>query len=223
MVEVLPDHSDAYLQAVGPEPDDVLLEMDEYAEEHGFPHVGPALGGWLQLLARMVDAEQVFEFGSGYGYSAYWFARALPADGSIVCTEIDEDEIELGRQYLARGGFDDVVTYEHGDAVEIVDDYDGPFDVVLIDHQKHRYAEAFDAVREKVAPGGIVVADNVMAGGTIDFEALLAAWDGDEPLASDDEMTTGIDEYLHAVRDDSDFETAILPIGEGLSVSHRET
>ena len=223
MVEVLPDHSDAYLQAVGPEPDDVLLEMDEYAEEHGFPHVGPALGGWLQLLARMVDAEQVFEFGSGYGYSAYWFARALPADGSIVCTEIDEDEIELGRQYLARGGFDDVVTYEHGDAVEIVDDYDGPFDVVLIDHQKHRYAEAFDAVREKVAPGGIVVADNVMAGGTIDFEALLAAWDGDEPLASDDEMTTGIDEYLHAVRDDPDFETTILPIGEGLSVSHRET
>jgi predicted O-methyltransferase YrrM len=222
MIDVLPDHTDAYLQAVGPEPDEVLEEMDAYAEEHGFPHVGPALGGWLQLLARMVDAERVFEFGSGYGYSAYWFARALPADGEIVCTELDEDEIELGREFLERGGFEDVVEYEHGDAVEIVDDYDGPFDVVLIDHQKHRYADAFEAVREKVAPGGIVVADNVMTGGTIEFEALLRAWHDDEPPDSDDEMTNGIDEYLHTVRDDPAFETAVLPLGEGLSVSHRE-
>ncbi|AGN02838.1 O-methyltransferase family 3 [Salinarchaeum sp. Harcht-Bsk1] len=219
---LLSDDIARFVRATGPEPDDVLEEMDEYAEEHGFPHVGSALGGWLQFLARMVDAEHVFEFGSGYGYSAYWFARALPDDGRIVCTEIDEDEIEMGREYLARGGFGDVVSYEHGDAVEIVDRYDGPFDVVLIDHQKHRYAEAFEAVRDKVAPGGIVVADNVMTGGTIDFDALLEAWHGEEPLASDDEMTRGIDEYLHTVRDDPAFETTVLPLGEGLSVSHRE-
>ncbi|GAB3681779.1 O-methyltransferase [Salinarchaeum chitinilyticum] len=222
-MDPLSDDVARYLRAVGPQPDDILEEMDAYAEEHGFPHVGPALGGWLQLLARMVDAERVFEFGSGYGYSAYWFARALPADGEIVCTEIDEDEIAMGREFLARGGFEDVVSYEHGDAVEIVEAYDGPFDVVLIDHQKHRYADAFEAVREKVAPGGIVVADNVMTGGTIEFEALLRAWHDDEPLASDDEMTTGIDEYLHAVRDDPEFETTILPIGSGLAVSHRES
>jgi len=223
MIETLPDHSDAFLQAVGPQPDEILEEMDEFADEHGFPHVGPALGGWLQLLARMVDAERVFEFGSGYGYSAYWFARALPEDGEIVCTEIDEDEIELGRDYLRRGGFEDVVQYEHGDAVEIVEDHDGPFDVVLLAHQKHRYADAFEAVREKVAPGGIVVADNVMTGGSIEFESLLRAWHDDEPLASDDEMTDGIDRYLHTVRDDPEFETAILPIGSGLAVSHRES
>ncbi|WP_248515929.1 O-methyltransferase [Salinarchaeum laminariae] len=220
---LLSDDLANYVSAVGPEPDDVLEEMDAYAEEHGFPHVGPALGGWLQLLARMVDAERVFEFGSGYGYSAYWFARALPADGEIICTEIDADEIEMGETYLERGGFDDVVTYEHGDAMEIADSYDGPFDVTLIDHQKTRYVDAFSAFRDKVAPGGIVVADNVMTGGTIEFEQLLRSWHDDEPLASDDEMTQSIDEYLHTVRDDPAFETTILPIGSGLAVSHRES
>src|SRR6056297_2920951 len=114
MIDVLPDHTDAYLQAVGPQPDDVLVEMDEYAEEHGFPHVGPALGGWLQLLTGMVDAERVFEFGSGYGYSAYWFARALDDDGQIVLTEIDEDELALGREFLARGGHESIARFEHG-------------------------------------------------------------------------------------------------------------
>jgi predicted O-methyltransferase YrrM len=222
MIDVLPGHADAYLQAVGPEPDGVLEEMDEYAEEQNFPHVGPALGGWLQLLARMVDATRVFEFGSGFGYSAYWFARALPDDGEVVLTEIDEDELDMAREHLDRGGFADLARFEHGDAMNVVEAYDGPFDVVLIDHQKHRYADAFEAVREKVAPGGIVVADNVMTGGTIEFEALLRAWHDDEPLASEDEMTTGIDEYLHAVREDPEFETAVLPIGSGLAVSHRE-
>jgi len=221
MIDVLPDHSDTFLRAVGPEPDDVLEEMHEFAEENDFPHVGPALGGWLQLLARMVEAERVFEFGSGYGYSAYWFLRAMGSDGEIVLTEIDEDELELAREYLGRGGFAERASFEHGDALSVIDEYDGPFDVVLIDHQKPRYAEAFEAVREKVAPGGIVVADNVMTGGSIEFETLLRAWESEERLASDEPMTTGIDEYLHAVRDDPAFETAILPIGSGLSVSHR--
>jgi caffeoyl-CoA O-methyltransferase len=222
MIDVLPGHADAYLQAVGPAPDDVLEEMDDYAEDHSFPHVGPALGGWLQLLARMVDASRVFEFGSGFGYSAYWFARALPADGEVVLTEFDEEELDMAREYLGRGDYAEIASFEHGDAMDVVERYDGPFDVVLIDHQKHRYVDAFEAIRDKLAPGGIVVADNVMTGGTIEFEALLRAWHEDEPLASDDEMTTGIDEYLHAVRDDPAFETAILPIGSGLAVSHRE-
>jgi len=221
MIDVLPQHSAQYLQAVGPQPDDVLREMHDRAQSEGFPHVGPALGGWLQLLARMVDAERVFEFGSGFGYSAYWFARALPDDGEIVLTEVDEDELQQAREYLARGGYDDLARFEHGDAMETIERYDGSFDAVLIDHQKHRYADAFEAVRDSVAPGGVVVADNVMGGGSIEFESLLRAWSDAEPLSTDEEMTGGIDDFLQAVTGDPAFETAVLPVGEGLSVSHR--
>ncbi|MFB6142497.1 MAG: O-methyltransferase [Halorientalis sp.] len=225
--QVVTDATAAFARAVGPAPDAVIAEMDERAEREGFPTVGPAVGGWLQVLARLVGARRVFEFGSGFGYSAYWFARALPADGEVVLTEVDADELELAREYLARGGFDDLARYELGDAVETVADVAGPFDVVLLDNEKHRYREAFEAVRPKVAEGGVVVADNAMAGAGVDFtavEELLArdkvSDDGEDDVAVG-ESTRGVAAYLRRVRSDPDFETALLPLGEGVAVSCR--
>ena len=64
-------------ELIGPEPDEVIQAMDERASAEGFPIVGQTVGVWLSTLARLTDARRVFEFGSGFGYSAYWFARAL--------------------------------------------------------------------------------------------------------------------------------------------------
>jgi len=224
----LPELLESYATAIGPESDDVIDEMGAQARRESFPYVGPAVGGWLAMCARFSDAERVFEFGSGFGYSAYWFARELPENGEIVLTEIDEDELDQARDYLARGGLADRAGFEHGDAIEIVDEYDGPFDVVLIDCQKERYAEAFEAVREKVAPGGIVAADNAVAGGTIDAADLLAYFEGgddddaDGPGTDLNGMSRGIADYLETVRADPEFETTLLPLGEGVAVSQRE-
>jgi len=219
-MEVLPEQTARFVRAAAPEPDDVQAEMAEYAAEHDFPTVGHGVGATLRLLARLVDARRVFEFGSGYGYSAYWFAGALPADGEVVLTEHDEDELDMAREYMARGGFDDLARYEGGDALDAIGRYDGPFDVVLIDHQKRRYREAFDAVREKVPPGGVVVADNAMTAGIIETEKLLAILEGEDP-DDPNEHTLGIAEYLRTVREDEAFETVVLPLGEGIAVSYR--
>lgn len=207
-----------FVRAVGPQPDEVLREMDAYAEREGFPHVGPEVGGFLRFLAGVAGAERVFEFGSGYGYSAYWFAEALPEDGEIVLTEIDEGELEMAREHLERGGYGELASYELGDALDTVERYNGQFDVVLIDHQKHRYLEAFEAVREKLAPGAIVVADNAMsADDVVVFEDLLAHVEGEGPEMN--EGTRGIAAYLDHVRADPDFETTVLPLGEGIALS----
>jgi predicted O-methyltransferase YrrM len=214
----VPDDVETFAAAVGPEPDDVLREMDKRADETGFPTVGPAVGGWLQQLVGLVDARRVFEFGSGFGYSAYWFARGLPDEGEIVLTEIDADELDDAREYLDRGGYAEMADFEEGDAIHIVAAYDGPFDVVLIDNEKDRYVEAFEAVREKVPVGGIVVADNMTAG-PFAFETIhRVVVEGGE---TDDAMTRGVADYLDHVRADEDFETTLLPLGEGLAVSRR--
>jgi len=209
-----------YATAVGPDADDLLAEMGTRADREDFPYVGPAVGGWLAMLARFVDARRAFEFGSGFGYSAYWLARELPADGEVVLTEVDADELDSAREYFARADLDATARFELGDAVETVERYDGPFDVVLVDNEKERYREAFDAVREKVAPGGVVAADNVVAGGTIDVTELHAHFAG-EPVELEG-MTAGIAEYLEAVGADDAFETVLLPVGEGVAVSRRE-
>lgn len=215
----LPEVTEQFARTLAPASDPVIEEMDTKADREGFPTVGPAVGGWLEVLARMVDAESVFEFGSGYGYSAYWFARGLATDGEIVLTEIDEDELDLAREYLSRGEFDATFQYEHGDAIEIVDDYDGPFDVVLIDNEKTRYREAFEAVREKVAPGGIVVADNAIAGGGIDAEAVRDLLTGERDAGSD--TSEGIASFVRAIHGDPRFSASLLPVGEGVVVAMR--
>ncbi len=217
---VLTDDVAQFVRAVGTDPDDTLQAMDDRAAREEFPHVGPEVGRFLRLLARLTDAKRIFEFGSGYGYSAYWFAGALPTDGEIVLTEIDADELEAAREYMTAGGFDSLARYEHGDALEIADRYDGPFDLVLFDHQKHRYREALEAIKPKLATGGVIVADNAMTAGPIEFEKLLAIVEGENPEAVNTD-TRGIADYLEAVTADPDFETVVLPLGEGIAVSYR--
>jgi len=215
----LPEVTEQFARTLAPASDPVIEEMDAKADREGFPTVGPAVGSWLRLVARMVDADRVFEFGSGFGYSAYWMAPAVPEDGQIVLTEIDADELDEAREFLDRGGFADRAVFEHGDAIETVESYDGPFDVVLIDNEKHRYVAAFEAVREKVPVGGAVVADNMIEAGPLEFEEVRGLLAGDDIDAN--EASRGIAAYLERVGEDPAFETGLLPLGEGVAVSVR--
>ncbi len=221
-MDVLADEIVRFLRATGPDHDPIQTEMAEYATAEGFPIIGPNAGAVLRLLARLTDAERIFEFGSGYGYSAYWFLQGMNPNGHIVLTEFDEDELAMGREFLDRADLVDRASFEAGDAMETIERYDGPFDVVLIDHQKHRYADAFERVRTDVRVGGVVVADNMMEG-PIDFDRLLAHFENDEPLpaAESDRETAGIGQYVDTVRADPAFETFLLPVGSGISISTR--
>ena len=220
----VPDDIDAVAATVGPAPDAVLSEMDRRAEETGFPTVGPAVGGWLRALAGLADAERVFEFGSGFGYSAYWFLGGMADCGEIVLTEVDAGELDAAREYLDRGGYADRARFELGDAIETVEGYEGPFDVALIDNEKHRYVEAFEAIRPKLSVGGLVVADNAIEG-PHGFEAvydrLVDGGDGGRPGDPHAEAARGIAAYLDHVRSAEGFETTLLPLGEGLAVTRR--
>jgi predicted O-methyltransferase YrrM len=220
MADVLPEELARFVRAVGPQPDDVLADMAARGEREDFPTVGPEVGGVLASLARVVGARRAFEFGSGFGYSAYWIARELPVDGEVVLTERDPDELEAAREYFDRGGLADRARFEGGDALDAIEGYDDPFEFVLLDHEKRRYVEAFEAVRPKVPAGGVVVADNAMTAGPIQFEKLLALVEGRHPYAVGD-ATQGIADYLARVRADDDFETVALPLGEGIAVSYR--
>jgi predicted O-methyltransferase YrrM len=220
MADVLPEELAQFVRAVGPDRDDVIAEMEARGDREGFPTVGPEVGGVLAFLARVVGARRAFEFGSGFGYSAYWVARELPDDGEVVLTEHDPDELDAAREYFERGGLADRARFEGGDALDAIESYDGPFEFVLLDHEKRRYVEAFEAVRPKVPAGGVVVADNAMTAGSIQFEKLLALVEGRHPYAVGD-ATQGIADYLACVRGDEAFETVALPLGEGIAVSYR--
>lgn len=232
--EHVPNDIARFSERIRPESGAVLSEMEAYARREGFPIVGPDVGAWLCQLARINGATRVFEFGSGYGYSACWFARALPDDGEIVLTEGDSENLDLARTSLERLGAADLATFEVGDAVDIASRYDGQFDIALIDIEKYQYVDAFEEIRESIPPGGTIIADNTMSAGrnapddTVDFDVLLAALTGEIADVQETDLpeetkkhTDGILAYLTHVRERSAFESTLLPLADGVTVTTR--
>jgi caffeoyl-CoA O-methyltransferase len=187
----------------------VLLEMEAEGRERGFPIVGRNVGVTLEVLARSVGAKRVMELGSGYGYSAYWFARAAGDGGEVHCTDGDSENAKKAETYLSRAGLWDRVTYHVGDAVDQMASVDGDFDVVYDDIDKHGYPDAWRAARDRIRVGGLYVCDNVLWSGRV-----LQP----EP---DDRNTNAILEHNQLIADDERFVSTIVPTRDGVLVALR--
>lgn len=227
-IQILPDHAASFVRTMAPDPDDIQAAMAAEADERGdrfpgegsFPTVGPTVGAWLYQLARRPGVQRVFEFGSGFGYSAAWIARGLGGDGELILTERDADELALAREFLESGGYSPTIRYELGDAQSVFEGTSGEFDLVILDHENDAYPAALEVVPDRLAPQGVLVADNVMTAAIVQTERLLAGLQTGE-LEEANAHTRGIFEYLQAVRSDPAFTTHLVPIGGGVAVSHR--
>lgn len=195
-----------YLHGLFPSSDKVLKEMELRAKKEGFPIVGPLVGRTLSLLSSAIAARKIFEFGSGYGYSAYWFARGMGGAGELILTEDDPDNARAARELLKRGFPDLRIDARVGDALGIVEQCEGPFDIVFIDCDKKRYPEAFEKSVSKVRKGGLIIADNVL-------------WSGTVVRRSEDPSVVGIQTFTRMISDHPGLETTILPLRDGVSVS----
>src|SRR2546423_2624059 len=131
-MDILAPEISAYLDALVPARPAEMQAMERRAAETDFPIIGPAAGQLCYLVARMIGARRIFELGSGYGYSTAWFARAVRENGGGEVHHVVWDE-ELSREapeHLAALGYEDVVRFLVGEAVEMLRGTAGPFDLV---------------------------------------------------------------------------------------------
>jgi len=187
----------------------VLREMELLAAERGFPIVGPQVGRLLYVLALTCGARRVLELGSGFGYSAYWFARAVGEGGEVVLTDLSEERAELARWFLDRGGLAGRVRAEVGDALEILDRTPGEFDLVFNDIDKERYPEVLDRAAGALRHGGLLISDNMLWYGTVLEERPI------EPSA------VAVKELTRRLFESPEFTTVLLPLRDGVTVSVR--
>jgi predicted O-methyltransferase YrrM len=210
-MDIVDPRIESYLRSLQVRHDDpVLLAMEAEGERRGFPIVGRTVGVTLEVLARSVGARRVFELGSGFGYSAFWFARAVGPDGEVHCTDGDPANAEAGRAYLRDAGFAERVTYHVGDAVTMLAGVGGTFDVVYDDIDKHGYPQAWRAARDRIRPGGLYLCDNVLWAGRVP--------DDGEPA---DDVTDAIREHNAEIAADDRFLCSIVPIRDGVMVALR--
>lgn len=143
--------------------DRLLEELYEFGRrEGGMWNVGREGGALLAWLIRLTEASRVLEIGTSNGISAIWMARALrETNGVLISLEVDLQKVEMASENLERCGLRDLVTIIEGPALASLRALGGEFDLVFIDAAKDQYPDYLDAVRPKVRPGSIIVADNV--------------------------------------------------------------
>lgn len=190
----------------------VLLEMEARAEKLGFPIVGRNVGITLEVLARSARATRIIELGSGYGYSGYWFARAMGAGGELHLTDGDSGNRARAMDLLGRAGLADGVTFHVGDAVETLRGLPGEFDIVYCDIDKNGYPDAWREACERIRVGGLYVCDNVLWYGRV------AGDDSPDPRPG---YTDAIIEHNRLIAEDDRYLSTIVPTRDGVMVAVR--
>ena len=200
---------DRYLTALAAHEDPVLAEMEKLGAQRDFPIVGPQVGRLLEVAARACGARRILELGSGFGYSAYWFLRAVGPEGIVILTEGSDERAKEAEAFLTRGGFAGRFRIEVGDGLAIAASLEEPFDVVFCDVDKHAYPKALPIARRLLRVGGLFITDNML-------------WDG-KVLAPppDDATTRGVLDLTKALYAAPDFVTTLVPLRDGLTVAVR--
>jgi caffeoyl-CoA O-methyltransferase len=208
MEHIVDAEIEAYLAQLQRTRDPVLVEMEARAAASKFPIIGPLVGRLCQQIAQAVGARDIFEMGSGFGYSTWWFAQAVGDGGRVVHTDGDATKSAEAKSWLDKAGLGTRVHYEVGDACEVIKKYPGPFDVVFIDIDKHAYPQALELARSRVRVGGYIICDN-------------ALWSGNPllPASKQDADTRGVVRYNKEAMGAADLLTTIVPLRDGVALS----
>lgn len=171
------------------------------------PEVEPEVGSFLSLLVRLMDAKAVLELGSSNGSSGLWFLEALKITGGHLTTVDSKHRLHLEAvaNYHA-AGYDDIVTAISGDAEEVIQQIDGPFDIVFQDCGKYLYPQLLDRTVEILKTGGLIIAE----------DTLFAVEDSVRP-----NLGRHTDLYNRMVFARKDLYSSILPVGHGLTLSYK--
>ncbi|HEX3008812.1 MAG TPA: O-methyltransferase [Bacteroidales bacterium] len=197
---------DYILNVIDPE-DPLLYEL--YRETNvKTMHPRMVTGRWqgqiLQMISTMIAPRLILEIGTFTGYSGICLARGLAAGGHLHTIEINDELIEIPQRYFKRSGLQDKITIHVGDALEIIPTLNMEFDLVFIDGEKSEYIKYYDAIFDKVRPGGFIMADNILWSGKVLKE-----------VEKGDYFTEGIINFNLYLKNDSRVEKTIIPLRDG--------
>ncbi|AJE04254.1 O-methyltransferase [Geobacter pickeringii] len=207
MIPITDPRIEEYLRGLAPEDDTHLIAMEQRAKELAFPIVDRLVGRLLYLLTRLRQPQLVVELGSGFGYSAWWFARAVSITGTVVMTDRDGANLDYARTMFRQNGLIDRLEFREGDALEIGREY-RDIDILFIDLDKEQYRLAAETMIPRLAKNALLIADN-------------ALWYGRVAEGGDDPETRGIREFNDFMCLRRDFFTTIIPLRDGVMLAYR--
>lgn len=194
------------------EPSELLYELNR--ETHLKTLAPQMLSGALQgrllaMLSQLMRPKAILEIGTFTGYSALCLAEGLADDGVLYALEGNAELEYIAQKYILKAGLDDKVKLIIGDAKKQIPAIEGNFDLVFMDANKREYGQYFDLVADRINPGGLLIADNVI-------------WSAKVLDEKKDKDTQLIDAFNKQVQADERFENFILPLRDGLLMARRK-
>jgi caffeoyl-CoA O-methyltransferase len=185
-----------------------IAEETRATSEMWIMMVGAMEAALLRLLVQLVGAKRVVEVGTFTGYSAIAMAEGMGSDGKLVTLDISEEWTAIARKHWATSEHGKKIELKLGPAIDTLAQLEGPFDLAFIDADKEAYPDYWDAIVPKTRKGGLVVVDNVLAGGRV--------------VAPDDARSQAIAKFNAKVKADDRVEPVMLPIRDGVTIARRK-
>ncbi|WP_026955523.1 O-methyltransferase [Algoriphagus vanfongensis] len=167
---------------------------------------GHLQGKLLELFVKMLRPKTILEIGTYTGYSGLCMAKGLAPDGKLITLDINDELEKMVRGFFDESGYGSQIDYRLGNALAIIPELEGPFDLVFIDADKANYAAYYDLVIDKLSQGGFILADNVLWSGKVLPE-------GRKKL---DKNTAALLDFNRKIQEDPRVENSLLPIRDGI-------
>src|SRR3989338_1002407 len=194
-----------YIYSLQESNEKTLKEMHDYAQ--GFPIVGPLTGKLLMQLTLLKKPKRMIELGSGFGYSAYWFALALEKGSKLIFTDNSEKNVLKAKEFLEE--FSNLIDFRFGDALEVLKSEKEKFDLIFMDINKKQYPKAFPLIKEKLKKNGLLIVDNTL-------------WRGSVVSESADKIVSAVREFNEMIFNDKDLISNIVPLRDGVLIALRK-
>jgi len=209
-VSITYDYIDDYLYRIAAPRDALLEKMEEYADSHAVPIIGPLVGRLLYNLARASLSRKILEVGTAIGYSGIWLARAVvPVKGSVTTIDMDPERVRIARKNISEAGLERAVKVIEGNALKVLRTLKEEFDMIFLDSDKDVYPDAFKMSVSMLRKGGLFVADN-------------ALWGGDVAKGGKSKDTQSMIKFNRLVSEFPGMSTVIVPLRDGVLVSLKE-
>lgn len=211
-MDVIAPEVTKYLDELVPTRHPEMQAMEAHARAANFPIIGPAAGYFCYLITRMLNAQHVFELGSGFGYSTAWFALAVRDNGGGTVHHVvwDQELSDRACVHLNAMRLQKFVKFHVGEAVQTLREQTDQYDIVFNDIDKQGYPGSLPVIAEKLRAGGVLITDNALWSGRI--------FDDDDVSPA----TAGVRELTRMLSTSGDWTMSIIPIRDGIILARKK-
>jgi predicted O-methyltransferase YrrM len=202
----------SFINSMNRDDEGIVGEIEREALADEVPIVRKETKEWMKTMLLIKQPVKVLEVGTAVGFSAIYMSQYLPENGHITTIEKWEPRIEQAKVNFARAGLEDRITLLEGDAADWLSKLTDSFDLIFMDAAKGQYIHFLPDVVRLLAPGGVLISDNVLQDGEV-LDSRYVVERRNRTIHS------RMREYLYTLKNHEELETSIIPLGDGIALS----